>query len=143
MTLMPVSNILSLGGLLLERRRRAVDRPALGRRSPGWSGKSTGSPSTFSTRPSVAGPTGIVMRLAEVDGRHAALQAVGGLHRDGAHAVLAQVLLHLGDDVDLSGPGPSALIAQRVVDRRQVPALELDVDDRPDDLDDAARLHCG
>ena len=39
------------------------------------------------------------------------------------------------------------MIAHGVVDRRQVPALELDVDDRSDDLDDLADfllqlLHC-
>ena len=34
-------------------------------------------------------------RRAEVDDLHAALHAVGRLHRDGAHAVLADVLLHL------------------------------------------------
>ena len=39
-------------------------------------------------------------RPAGVDRLHAALHAVGRLHRDGAHAVLAQVLLDLDDDVD-------------------------------------------
>ena len=39
-------------------------------------------------------------RLAEVNDRHAALHAVGRLHRDRADAVLAQVLLDLDDDVD-------------------------------------------
>ncbi len=60
MTLMPVSNIFS-----------SVDCSSsvgagrwIGQRSvptTGRSGKSTGSPSTFITRPSVAGPTGIVI----------------------------------------------------------------------------------
>ena len=60
MTLMPVSNIFS-----------SVDWSTslgagrwIGQRSfdsTGRSGKSTGSPSTFSTRPSVAGPTGTVI----------------------------------------------------------------------------------
>ena len=68
--------------------------------STGPIGKSTGSPSTFSTRPSVSGPTGTVIGLAEVDRLHAALHAVGRLHRDRAHAVLAEVLLDFGDDVD-------------------------------------------
>ena len=35
-------------------------------------------------------------------------------------------------------PSPSLVIRTRVVDRRQVPARELDVDDRSDDLDDLA-----
>ena len=78
-------------------------------------------------------------RLAEVGRRHAALHAVGRLHRDRAHAVLAEVLLHLGDDVEHRR---AALAvghdAQRVVDFRQVAGLELDVDDRSDDLNDLA-----
>ncbi len=36
-----------------------------------------------------------------------------------------------------------AVNVQRVVDRGQVSGLELDVDDRPDDLDDAADLLFG
>ena len=91
---------LQLGRLLFERRRRAVNRPALLR---------------------LHGPIRKVDRLAEhvqhaaerlgadrhrdrpavILGRHAALQAVGRLHRDGAHAVLAEVLLDLDDDVDV------------------------------------------
>ncbi len=98
MTLMPVSNIFSSGRLLFERRRGAVNRPALLR---------------------LHRPIGEVDRLAEhvqhaaerlradrhrdrragVDRRHAARQAVGRLHRDGAHAVLAEVLLDLDDDL--------------------------------------------
>ena len=58
MTLMPVSNICSSvdwsssGGA-----ERWIDQRSSD--STGRSGKSTGSPSTFMTRPSVAGPTGI------------------------------------------------------------------------------------
>ena len=54
-------------------------------------------------------------RVAEVGRLHAALHAVGRLHRDGAHAVLAEVLLHFGDDVERRrsacavGHDPSAL----------------------------------
>ena len=51
------------------------------------------------------------------------------------------MLLDLGDDVDLR---LAALAvghdAQRVVDLRQMAVLELDVDDRADDLDDLADL---
>ena len=68
-------------------------------------------------------------RRAGVDRRHAARHAVGRLHRDGAHAVLAEMLLDLGDDVDLLDAGPpSETMRTRVVDRRQMPARELDVD---------------
>ena len=43
-------------------------------------------------------------RRAGVDRLHAALHAVGRLHRDRAHAVLAEVLLDFGDDVDRARP---------------------------------------
>jgi hypothetical protein len=39
-------------------------------------------------------------RLTEIDRLHAALHAVGRLHRDRADAVLAEVLLDLSDDVE-------------------------------------------
>ena len=134
---------LELGRLLFERRRLAVDRPALLRLSTGRSGKSTGSPSTLSTRPSVCGPTGTVIGPPVSMRLHAALHAVGRLHRDGAHAVLAEVLLDLDDDVDRPGAArPSRLDAHGVVDRRQVAVRELDVDDRADDLDDLADVLC-
>ncbi len=94
------------------------------------------------------GPIGEVDRLAEhihhppecrcADGyrngnprvldSHAALHAVGRLHRDGTHAVLSEMLLHFGHDVDLF-----AHDAQGVIDGREVP-FELDVDHRSDDL---------
>ena len=69
---------------------------------------------------------------------HAALQAVGRLHRDRAHAAFAEVLFDLGDDVDLLARGQGRHDAERVVDGGQVSALELDVDDGADDLDDLA-----
>ena len=48
------------------------------------------------------------------------------------------MLLDLDDDVDGLAGRLVADDPDGVVDRRQVPALELDVDDRPDDLDDLA-----
>src|SRR5262249_13938831 len=70
----------------------------------------------------------------------AACKAVGGVHRDGADTVVAEMLLDLGDqrarlllvpfrDVD----------SQRVVDLRE-PAGEDGVDDDAFDLDDPAGL---
>ena len=94
------------------------------------------------TRPSVAGPTGIVIGDAGVDRFHAALHAVGRLHRDRSHAVLAQVLLDLDDDVDRLAAFAVRLDADGVVDLGQVAAFELDVDDRADDLDDLADFLC-
>ena len=91
---------LQLGRLLLERRRARGESASAPSTATGRSGKSTGSPSTFSTRPSVSGPTGTEIGSPRSIGRHAALHAVGRLHRDRAHAVLAEVLLDLRDDVD-------------------------------------------
>ena len=47
-------------------------------------------------RPSVASPTGTLIERAGVVRDGAAREPVGRVHRDGAHAVVAQVLLHLG-----------------------------------------------
>ena len=92
------------------------------------------------TRPSVAEPTGIEIGAAGVDHLHAAAHAVGRLHRDGADAVLAEMLLDLADHVDRLAAGSGRHHAHGVVDRRQLPAFELDVDDGADDLDDLADL---
>ena len=88
-------------------------------------------------------PTGIVIGAPVSTHRHAALQAVGRGHRDRAHLALAQVLRHLerellrvGEDVLVL----HALHQQRVVDGGQLAGLELDVDDRPDDLNDLSGL---
>ena len=62
----------------------------------------------------------------------AAHQAFGGVHGDGAHGVLAEMLGHLEHQAVAVVLG-----LQRVQDRRQV-AVELHVDDGADDLRDAA-----
>ena len=69
-------------------------------------------------------------RLAGVGHLLAAHQALRGVHRDGAHGVLAEMLGHLQHQ-------PLALVLglERVQDRRQV-ILELHVDDGADDLGD-------
>src|SRR5262249_17398154 len=82
-------------------------------------------------------------RLAEIDHPHAALHAVGRLHRDRADAVLTKVLLDLADHVERrAAAGAVGLDAQRVVDFRQVAGLELAVDHRADDLDVSADMFC-
>ena len=58
-------------------------------------------------------------RRARVDHVDAAREAVGRVHRDGAHAVVAEVLLHLGDELDLAAL--AARDPQRRVDRGQPP----------------------
>jgi hypothetical protein len=79
--------------------------------------------------------------MAEVGGLHPALHAVGRFHRDRAHAVLAEVLLDFGDDVDDAGLFRFLRHhAQRVVDLGQVARLELNVDDRSDHLNDLSNV---
>ena len=93
---------------------------------------------TFQSRPSVAGPTGTLIGGARVDGVGAARQAVRRVHGDCAHAVIAQMLLHFGDEV-----AGSATVrvghrdAQRTRDLGQAVG-EDGVDDDPLDLDDLA-----
>ena len=49
-------------------------------------------------RPSVTSPTGTVIGAAGVDDLQPAGEAVGGVHRDRPHAVVAEVLLDLADE---------------------------------------------
>ena len=131
---------LQLGRLLFQRRRAAMDRPALFR---------VDRPVRIIDRLAEhvhhaaerGGPDGHRDRLAQVDRLHAALHAVGRLHRDRPHARLAEVLLDLADDVDLRlARFAFGLDLNGVVDVRQVAVGELDVDDRTDDLNDLADL---
>ena len=62
-------------------------------------------------------------------------ETVGGVHGDGAHPVVPEVLLDLGDEVAIVAGDPDA---QRVVDRRQRAAVEGGVDDDAADLDHLA-----
>jgi peptide chain release factor 1 len=79
-------------------------------------------------------------RAAGVNRRHAADDAFGRLHRDGADAAFAEVLLDFGDDVNRRGHVEAlARDAKCGVDRRQVSLLELNVEDGADDLYDAPR----
>ena len=68
---------------------------------------------------------------------HAPLHAVGRAHRHGANLGAADVLLHLGNQVDLAARFGLADKAQRVVDLRQMPRVELHVQHGSDDLDDS------
>jgi hypothetical protein len=56
---------------------------------------STGSPTTFRIRPSVALPTGTVIGPPVSVTACAAHEALGRVHRDGAHGVFAEVLRDL------------------------------------------------
>ena len=127
MTLIPVSNISVVGvsdstdGASRWIGQRSVSS---GSSSP----RSIGSPSRLKIRPSVARPTGTEIGAPGVDHLDAAGEAVGRVHRDRADAVVAEVLLHLADQV-LAGAdllvllgrgGLGTLDDDRVVDLRQL-----------------------
>jgi hypothetical protein len=70
---------------------------------------------------------------------HAAAQAVGGAERDGAHHAVAELLLDLEREAFLGERvGRVVLEDERFVDSGQGLAVELDVGDRADALDDGA-----
>ncbi len=71
-------------------------------------------------------------RLARIDRLGAAHQAVGRVHRDRAHDVLAELLRHFEDQ-----RAAGVVDGQRVQDLRQF-TVEMDIDDGADDLGDAA-----
>ncbi len=80
---------------------------------------------------------------AEVDDLHAADHAVGGFHRDRAHAAFAQVLLHLENHADGRGDGEAvAGDAQRLIDGRHGCFFKLHVDCRTRNLNDFADVFC-
>ena len=104
---------------------------------------STGSPITFSTRPSVWLPTGTSIGMAEAHGLHPAHHAVGGLQRDGAHAAFPNVLRDLDHDVD--GRGHVEAFAGDThgsVDDGDLSLGKLDVDGRTGDLNYCAFYYC-
>ena len=60
---------------------------------------STGSPMTFKMRPRSSAPTGTEIGAPVSRRVHPADEAVGRVHRDRADAVVAEVLLHLRDQI--------------------------------------------
>ena len=136
-TLMPVSSS-STDGL----RSSYLGAPRwIGQVSPsstGW--LSIASPITLKMRPSVRSPTGTLIGPPVSVRRRAAAEAVGGVHGDGAHATVAEVLLHLRHELGGAAVAVAQVDLERVVDRGQVPVLERDVEHDALDLDDAAGL---
>ena len=96
MTLRPVSKTsifgessVNFGG------SRWIDQRSVSAGGAGFS--STGSPMTFQMRPSVTSPTGTEIGCPVSMDVEPACEAVRGVHRHRAHAVVAEMLLHLGD----------------------------------------------
>ena len=90
---------LEFGGLLLEASAPGGESGSVSPASIGPS-SSTGSPITFSTRPSVSVPTGTVIGPPVSIAFMPRTRPSVGFMRDAAHAAFAEVLRHLGDDVD-------------------------------------------
>ena len=113
---MPVSNSCVVGLLLLERRRRAVDRVALLR-----VGDRALAVDRLAEQVEDAAQALLAHRhrdrRAGVGRLHAAHQAVGRGHRDAAHDVVADVQRDLDREVDAAR---RVLDQDRVVDRRQL-----------------------
>ena len=77
-------------------------------------------------------------RVAGVAHLHPAHQALGGIHRDAAHGVFAEMLRDLEHEVARAVAERGVGDAQRVEDRRQRAVAKLDVDDVAQNLADAA-----
>ena len=94
---MPVSNISVVG----VRFSTVGAGRWIGQRSSTSTGspRSIASPSRLKMRPSVTRPTGTVIGPPVSIDLHPAREAVGRVHRDRADAVVAEVLLHLADEV--------------------------------------------
>ena len=104
---------------------------------------STGSPMTLMHAAQRLLAHGHADGAAEVDGLHAADHAVGGFHGHGAHAALAQVLLHFEDHVDGRGDREAvAGDAQRLIDGRHGCFFKLNVYGRAGDLNYFADVFC-
>ena len=79
--------------------------------------------------------------LAGVEDLLAADQAVGGVHGDGAHGVLAEMLGDLDDQVPFPVAQGGVGDLEGVVDLGELAGLEFHVDDGTDDLGDFSFIH--
>ena len=81
-------------------RRTAAGGGSASARRPSTSPRlSSGLPSTLKSRPSVGSPTGTAIGAPVSVAVGAAAQAVGACPSPGAHPVVAEVLLHFGDEL--------------------------------------------
>ena len=95
--MIPVSKISVVGDRLSKSGgSRWIAQRSVPSGADGW--LSTGSPRTFHTRPSVTFPTGTEIGSPVSSDVDAARQAVGRVHGDRAHPVVAEVLLDLRDE---------------------------------------------
>ena len=115
---MPVVENLRDGGLVHQRRGRAMDRVAL------VGGDRAALVHGFADDVEHAAHDAVADRHGDgpagVGDFHAALEAVGGGHGDGAHPVVAEVLLHFEGQLGLALEREVVLDGQGVVDGREL-----------------------
>ena len=137
MTLMPVSKISRLGREIGEERRLAVDWPIL----LGFHGAPP--VNRFAQQVEDAAERlladGHEDRLACIDDRHAADEAIGRAERHAAHPVAAHVLLDLAGESNLRAVG-LVVNSARVVNLGKMAFLEFGVEGRADHLNDASLM---
>ena len=135
MTLIPVSKISAFG----ERSRKAGGSRWIGQRSPSARLLLVDGLAEHVPEPAERDLADRdADRRAGVDDVDAAREAVGGVHRDRTHAVVAEMLLHLRDQVERRGAVAAGdRDPERVVDLRER-AREDGVDDDALHLDDLA-----
>ena len=133
MTLIPVSKISTSGDRSWKRRRIAVDRPALLDLRAVLLVDRIAEDVPDAAERDRADRHGD--RLAGVEDVETAGEAVGRVHGDGAHTVVAEVLLDLRHELAVL---PRDGDPQRVVDGWQRAAVEGGVDDDAADLDHLA-----
>ena len=134
MTLMPVSRICGLGVLLDKRGRRPVDRVALLELDLAAVVHGLAGDIEDAAEDAVADRYGD--GAAGVDDVHAALEALGGGHRDRAGDVRRRGAAATSRVSISVLPGDRELDGERLVDGRDGVLGELDVDHGADDLDD-------
>ena len=132
---------LGLGLEVLEARREAVDRPPLDRLAVVADDRAL-LVHRFAQHVEDAAQRGLPHRDGDRPPRvhhvHPALHAVGRAHRHGAHLGAADVLLHLGDEVDLAARFRLGGEPECAVNLGQVARVVLHVQHGSDDLDDSA-----
>ena len=132
---MPVIENLGFGGLVDEFRSRLVDRrAAVGHYRAAFIDRLA---DDVEDAPEGLGTDRDRDRFASIDYLGAAHEPVGRIHRDRAHGVLAEMLRHFEHQ-----RAAAVIDVQRVQDRRQF-AVEMDIDDRADDLGDRADIIMG
>ena len=79
--------------------------------------------------------------IAGIADRNAPYQTLGAVHGNAAHGVFSEVLGHFEDEIPFLVADGRVCDLKRVIDRRQVAALKLNVDHRAHHLDNFSLIH--